>query len=97
MEFKIHKLSEDPKFQQEFNRLHHEGWTHCKNGAKVLTIAPQSMLIKGTIAEWEQWAKMQFPETGIYIVPGALTPVQIDCESNIGQYIEPNVWVQHEL
>ena len=71
--------------------------THDKAGGKVLTIAPQSMTITGTIAEWEQWTKMRFPETGNYIVPGALTPVQIDCENNVGQYIEPNVWIKHDL
>lgn len=71
--------------------------THYKLGGKILTIAPQSMIIKGTIAEWEQWAKMRFPESGNYIVPGALAPVQIDCENNVGQYIEPNVWVKHEF
>lgn len=70
--------------------------THCKIGAKILAIAPQSMIIKGTIAEWEQWTKMRFPETGAYTVPGALTPVQVDCENDIGQYIEPNIWVCHE-
>lgn len=71
--------------------------THYKVGGKVLAIAPQSMIIKGTISEWEQWTKMRFPESGDYIVPGALTPVQIDYENNVGQYIEPNVWVHHEL
>jgi hypothetical protein len=70
---------------------------HCKSGAKVLAIATESMIIKGTIADWEQWAKMRFPESGSYIVPGALTSVKIDCENDIGQYIEPNVWVHHEL
>jgi GNAT superfamily N-acetyltransferase len=71
--------------------------THLKAGGKVLTIAPQSMVITGTVADWERWTKMWFPQTGAYTVPGALTPVQIDCENNIGRYIDPNVWVDHEL
>lgn len=71
--------------------------THYKMGGKVLKLAPQSMMIKGTIEEWEQWTKMRFPESGNYVVPGALNPVQMDCEKNEGQYIEPNVWVKHDL
>lgn len=71
--------------------------THFKVGGKVLVIASQSMIIKGTIPEWEQWAKMRFPESGNYIVPCALTPVVMDCENNVGVYVEPNVWLKHDL
>jgi len=62
-----------------------------KNGIELNT------LLRVLLQKWEQWAKMRFPESGNYIVPGALTPVQIDCENNVGQYIEPNVWVKHEF
>ena len=71
--------------------------THYRIGGRVLKIASESMIIKGTIGEWEQWTKMKFPQSGSYIVPGALTPVQMDCENNLGTYIEPNVWVRHDL
>jgi hypothetical protein len=55
------------------------------------------MKITGTIAEWRKWTGMMFPESGEHIVPGALVPVQIDIESDIGTYIEPNVWLIHPL
>lgn len=71
--------------------------THYRVGGKVLKIAPESMIIKGTIEDWEQWTKMKFPESGSYVVSGALTPIQIDCENNLGTYIEPNVWVKHDF
>jgi hypothetical protein len=71
--------------------------THYRVGGKVLKIAPESMIIKGTIAEWEQWTKMKFPASGSYVVSGALTPIQIDRENNLGTYIEPNVWVKHDF
>jgi hypothetical protein len=38
---------------------------------------------------------MAFPESGDYIVPGALVPVQIDRERDLGHYVEPNVWMRH--
>lgn len=71
--------------------------THLRTGAKLLKLAPQSMTIKGTVAEWESWTSMRFPESGTYIVPGALVPVTIDVEKNEGRYVEPNVWIQHNL
>jgi len=55
------------------------------------------MTIPGTIAEWEDWAKMVFPETGSYVVSGALEPVEIDREADQGLYVEPNVWMRHRL
>lgn len=40
---------------------------------------------------------MQFPESGPYIISGGLVPVEIDCQHNLGVYIEPNVWMVHEI
>jgi hypothetical protein len=37
------------------------------------------------------------PESGLYTVPGALVPVQVDAEKDEGIYVEPNVWVWHAL
>jgi GNAT superfamily N-acetyltransferase len=71
--------------------------THQRLGARIIKVAPHSMRISGTIAEWEQWAGLKFPESGSYIVPGALEPVQIDCERDLGVYVEPNVWMHHAV
>jgi hypothetical protein len=40
---------------------------------------------------------MVFPETGRYIVPEGMVPVEIDRERGLGTYIEPNVWMHHAL
>lgn len=69
--------------------------THWRMGAEILKVADNSMVIKGSVAEWEEWTGLQFPESGDYIVPRALVPVQIDHDLDIGQYIEPNVWMHH--
>jgi hypothetical protein len=40
---------------------------------------------------------MSFPESGPYVVPGALQPVQMDLERNEGRYEDPNVWMRHPV
>lgn len=71
--------------------------THWRLGAKQLRIVPQSETILGTVAEWESWTNMRFPESGLYVVPGALEPVLIDREKDYGRYVEPNVWMLHTI
>lgn len=70
---------------------------HERQNARILKLAPESMRITGTVKEWEAWTKMAFPESGAYIVAGALVPLTIDHEKDEGIYIEPNVWMLHEL
>jgi GNAT superfamily N-acetyltransferase len=70
---------------------------HVAVGGEVLGICPASMVITGTVAEWEEWTGMRFPDSGAYVVPGALVPVEIDRDSGQGRYVEPNVWVRHRL
>ncbi len=40
---------------------------------------------------------MKFPQTGLYIVPSALNPIEMALEKDEGVYIEPNVWIVHEI
>ena len=70
--------------------------THARLGASILKPEPRSVRITGTVAEWEEWTQMPFPESGEYVFPGCLATVQIDRESNVGRYWEPNVWMLHE-
>ncbi|MGH3248690.1 MAG: hypothetical protein ACRDOI_21150 [Trebonia sp.] len=76
---------------------HLDPWirTHQRLGATILAPAPRSMVIAGTIAEWQDWAGMAFPETGRYVVPGALDLVEIDVERDHGTYEETNLWMRH--
>jgi hypothetical protein len=71
--------------------------THERAGASVVRVAPRSMRIAGTVENWEGWTGLPFPETGTYVVPGALVPVEIDVERDEGVYVEPNVWMHHRL
>ena len=70
---------------------------HARLGARILALAPESMVIPGTVAAWEQWAGMPFPESGTYIVPGALEPITVDREADQALYVEPNVWMVHAV
>ncbi|MCO8270075.1 hypothetical protein M1L60_05650 [Actinoplanes sp. TRM 88003] len=69
--------------------------THQRMGAEVLGPARRSMVIAGTVAEWEQWTGMLFPATRDYVVPDALNLVRIDVERDRGVYVEENLWVRH--
>jgi hypothetical protein len=68
---------------------------HITLGGELLWICDESVVIAGTVAEWEQWTGMRFPDSGPYVVPGALVPVEIDRDADQGRYVEPNVWVRH--
>ena len=70
---------------------------HRRLGAEMLSVAPESMVIEGTISEWEGWTDMRFPESGQYVVQGALQPIVMDLERDLGVYTEPNVWMRHPV
>ncbi len=71
--------------------------THQHLGGRFGPIAPRSMVVTGTVAEWEEWTEMRFPESGTYIVPGALHPVRIDRKRDRGSYEEANIWMVHDI
>jgi hypothetical protein len=70
---------------------------HVKAGAKILKVAPTSMVMSGSLEEWRDWTGLPFDQTGEVIVPKALVPVHCSVEHNHAVYVEPNVWVQHDL
>jgi GNAT superfamily N-acetyltransferase len=69
---------------------------HERLGATVLKPEPQSLRITGTVADWEEWTGISFPESGAYWFPRGLTTLTIDREADRGSYWEPNVWMLHE-
>ncbi|HWD83500.1 MAG TPA: N-acetyltransferase [Kribbella sp.] len=70
---------------------------HAKAGGKIVQVAPRSMVIAGTLDEWREWTGLPFDETGDVVVPKALVPVHVDVAHNHAVYVEPNVWVRHDL
>jgi len=65
--------------------------------ADILNVMPRSLIVTGTVSEWEEWTVMSFPESGPYVVPGALQPVLMDLERDEGRYEDPNVWMRHPI
>ena len=70
---------------------------HERLGAKVLGIAPRSMRVEGTIADWENWTDLRFPQSGDYVIPHAFQPIHMDLTADRAIYVEPNVWMEHSL
>ena len=70
---------------------------HVRLGGRLSRPEPASMRISGSVGEWESWTGLVLPESGRYIVPGACAPVEIDREADTGTYLDPNVWVIHDL
>jgi GNAT superfamily N-acetyltransferase len=70
---------------------------HVRLGARIIKPCHKAMTIPGTRAEWERWTGMKFPQSGSYYIPGALNPMHMDIQKDEGIYIEPNVWLVHEL
>ena len=70
---------------------------HERAGATVLKPEPESLRITGTVADWEEWTEMPFPESGEYVFPGGLATLEIDRERDAGRYWEPNVWMVHTV
>ncbi|HEY7196575.1 MAG TPA: hypothetical protein VH306_05275 [Gaiellaceae bacterium] len=68
---------------------------HQRLGGEPLAIAWHSLVVSGSVAEWEDWTGLAFPESGPYVVPDALVPVEIDRAKDVGRYDEPNLWMRH--
>jgi hypothetical protein len=70
---------------------------HARLGADMLRPEPESLRITGSVADWESWTGMAFPDSGEYVFPGGLATVAIDRETDLGAYWEPNVWMRHAV
>jgi GNAT superfamily N-acetyltransferase len=70
---------------------------HVRAGARIIKVCHTSKIIRGSRAEWEVWTTLKFPQSGAYIVPGALNPIEMNLTQDEGVYIEPNVWIVHEV
>jgi hypothetical protein len=51
----------------------------------------------GSLAGWRRWTGLAFERSGDVVVPEALAPVHRDPRHDHAVYVEPNVWVWHDL
>jgi GNAT superfamily N-acetyltransferase len=79
--------------------LPQDSWlrAHLRAGGHIVRIAPYSMVIAGSLAEWSQWTGMDFDSSGDIVVPGALAPVHVSRDEDRAVYVEPNLWVHHRV
>ncbi|MEK8107175.1 hypothetical protein NKG94_22170 [Micromonospora sp. M12] len=70
---------------------------HARLGASIVGIAPASMVVVGSLAQWREWTGLPFDRDGPVIVPGAMVPVHCDLTHDSAAYVEPNVWVHQAL
>ncbi|MGW0478514.1 N-acetyltransferase [Nonomuraea sp. NPDC003214] len=86
-------------FRTRPDGLPYDAWlrVHVRAGGKIVKVAPRSMVVPGTLAEWRGWTGLPFDRTGAIEVPGALSPVHCVVEQDYAVYVEPNVWVSHPL
>jgi GNAT superfamily N-acetyltransferase len=85
--------------QTRADGLPRDSWVraHLRIGGRIVKVAPCSMVVAGTLAEWRQWTGLRFDRSGDVVVPGALVPVHVSLEQNHAVYIEPNLWIHHPV
>jgi hypothetical protein len=79
--------------------LPYDPWlrTHVRVGGVIVGVAPTSWVITGTPADWRGWTGLAFDADGAVEVPYALVPVRCDTRAGHAVYVEPNVWVRHDV
>jgi hypothetical protein len=70
---------------------------HERVGGEIVGCASAAMRVTGSVTEWERWTGLAMPESGAYVIPGALVPVDIDRERDAGNYLEPACWMRHRV
>jgi hypothetical protein len=93
----VHEPMATYAFRTRPDGLPDDPWlrVHVRAGGRIDKVAPRSMCVPGTLAEWRDWTGLPFDTTGPVEVPKALAPVHCDAEHGIATYVEPNVWVRH--
>ncbi|QDQ11984.1 GNAT family N-acetyltransferase [Streptomyces spectabilis] len=81
--------------------LPHDPWlrVHVRVGGVIAKVAPTSMTVSGSLAQWREWTGLPFDadEDCLVEVAGALVPVHCAPERGYAVHVEPNVWVRHAL
>jgi hypothetical protein len=70
---------------------------HERLGAQILRPEPHSLRITATVAEWEGWTDMAFPDSDEYVFPHGLATLAVDRVLDVGSYWEPNVWMRRAV
>jgi hypothetical protein len=66
--------------------------SHAAAGGKFVKPCHDSMVVEEPVAFWEAWTQTKFDRSGSFAIEGALSPIEVDLDRNVGRYSEPNVW-----
>lgn len=69
--------------------------THVRGGAEIVKVCNRSMTMSGDVKFWESMLNKRILKSGKYNLEGALDLISIDLENDVGQYIEPNIWIKY--
>ena len=70
---------------------------HVRAGAAVLNICAHSVVIQASRKKWEEWLGRSIDSDKLSSIPGGLAPLSYHAESEVGTYIEPNIWVRYDF
>jgi hypothetical protein len=72
---------------------------HLKSvaGGTPLGLIDAWRTVSADLDEWLSWTGVAAPASGEYLVPGALTPIEVDTSEEIGVYVEPRVWMRFRI
>lgn len=70
---------------------------HERIGGRIIALSPASMTISAPLGTWRAWTGEPFTTTGLTTVAGGIGPVFVNADLDYAVYIEPNVWVRHQL
>jgi hypothetical protein len=70
---------------------------HARLGATPAGVIDRWLTVEATPDDWATWTGLVFPVSGRYVVPGALVPIDIDLDRNLGTYFEPHLWMHYRL
>jgi hypothetical protein len=65
----------------------------ARHGGTVVRICEDSLVIEGTVDQWQEWTGLELPGPGQYVIAGGHVPLHIDEHRTLGRYAEPHVWV----
>jgi len=71
--------------------------SHVAVGGDVVGVCDRSMVVEQPIDFWKPWVGSHLAQSGNVPVKGALVPVEVDVATGMGRYVEPNVWVSHNV
>ncbi|WP_316214638.1 non-ribosomal peptide synthetase [Bradyrhizobium sp. SZCCHNR2035] len=71
--------------------------SHERQGGVVLRVENRSQTITGSFADWQRWTGCDLSAHPEAVPPGAFNPLVVDEPANSATYVEPCVWIRHNV